>query len=291
MTPSESAKVRVIGLREPSQRKQGPAHTKEREHRSTLAGEVRRLVVDGLGSLGGRTEVPVVDLRRNALAGEPRGRTWDETHAGDPGHASTEHLNLERVLRAELGELLGKVGLDERVDIVRGEVGNEADGKLACSKRSLVREASRGRVEQGSVPCTAAGMTVLAPPPENAPSIPWIERLVGTSQVRTRSQSALNDHSSPGVAHAAHEHLGLVLAEGDLGSDGGLEVGDGDVDDIVAGLLLLGKRGDLVGDSGDEDLALRGDELGEHGEEVRHGLCDRPKVSECARYHLGSSGD
>lgn len=74
--------------------------------------------------------------------------------------------------------------------------------------------------------------------------------------------------------HAAHQGGSLVLAEGDLGSSGLLKVGDCDVDDLVASPLLGGEGSDLVGDTGDEDLALRSDELGEDGEEVGHGLCE-----------------
>ena len=46
-------------------------------------------------------------------------------------HATGEHFDLESVLRAELGEFLGEVGLDERVDVVRSEVRNEADREFA----------------------------------------------------------------------------------------------------------------------------------------------------------------
>lgn len=52
-------------------------------------------------------------------------------NAGDPGHASGKHLDLEGVLRPELGEFLVEVLLDELVHVVRGEVGDEADGELA----------------------------------------------------------------------------------------------------------------------------------------------------------------
>lgn len=74
------------------------------------------------------------------------------------------------------------------------------------------------------------------------------------------------------VAHASHERLGLVVADGDLGADRAFEVGHGDVDDLVQLALLGRERRDLLIDARDEDLALRRDELAEEGEEVRHRL-------------------
>lgn len=74
------------------------------------------------------------------------------------------------------------------------------------------------------------------------------------------------------VSHPAHEGGALVVTEHDLGASRALKVGHGDIDNVVAGLLLGGEGGDLVGDSWDEHLSGGGDELGEDGKEVGHGL-------------------
>lgn len=148
----------------------------------------------------------------------------------------------------------------------------------------------------------------MAPAPEKAPSIPWMERLHWKRLLSALSLSTAfqNARSAPGVAHAGHEDVRLVLADGDLGTDGRLEVGDGDIavrrnkkplvpegrrkreiryaHDVVPGLLLSSEGSDLVVDSGNEDLAGRGNELGEDGEEVGHRLCKWFKTSETHRF-------
>ena len=62
------------------------------------------------------------------------------------------------------------------------------------------------------------------------------------------------------------------LLSSDLGSDGGLEVSDGDINHVVTGLLFGGEGCNLVDDPGNENLALRSDELRKDGKKVGHGL-------------------